>query len=85
MSLPLQRYVQIDIDDIFVGERGTRLRPLDVNSLIEFQNRLQLHIPGFQLNLGYSGKFFHRGDPEEDDGDDLLIRNALVSKWISNL
>ncbi|XP_023213545.1 bifunctional heparan sulfate N-deacetylase/N-sulfotransferase-like [Centruroides sculpturatus] len=30
LSLPLQRYLLIDIDDIFVGERSTRMKPADV-------------------------------------------------------
>ena len=29
-SLPLQRYVLVDVDDIFVGAQGLRLRPGDV-------------------------------------------------------
>lgn len=30
MSISLDRLILIDVDDIFVGERGTRLRPDDV-------------------------------------------------------
>lgn len=73
LNLPLQRYVQIDIDDIFVGESGTRLKIADVDALIDTQRRLQLLIDGFRFNLGFSGKFYHRGYAEEDDGDDYLI------------
>lgn len=72
-SLPLKRYVQIDIDDIFVGERGTRLRAPDVLELVNFQKRLQAMIPDFQFNLGFSGKYYHRGYPEENEGDDMII------------
>ena len=79
MSLPLQRYIQIDIDDIFVGERGTRLRPVDVDALIDFQKRIQFLIPDFKFNLGFSGKFYHRGFPEENEGDDYIISK---SSWI---
>lgn len=30
LSINLQRYLLVDVDDIFVGERGTRLRKDDV-------------------------------------------------------
>ena len=30
LSTSLQRYIQVDIDDIFVGQKGTRLTPSDV-------------------------------------------------------
>lgn len=73
LSLPLQRYIQIDIDDIFVGERGTRLKVADVDALINFQQQLCDLIPGFKFNLGFSGKFYHRGYPEENDGDDHIL------------
>jgi heparan sulfate N-deacetylase/N-sulfotransferase NDST2 len=73
LSLPLERYVLIDIDDIFVGEKGTRMKKSDVNELIESQRRLSLLIPGFRFNLGFSGKYYHKGNPEEDNGDDLLL------------
>ncbi|KAJ6216358.1 hypothetical protein RDWZM_007515 [Blomia tropicalis] len=80
-SLPLQRYIQIDIDDIFVGEKGTRMKAVDVEMLIEFQQRLALLIPGFKFNLGYSGKFFHRGYPDENDGDDFLLKKSDHFRW----
>lgn len=30
LSISLERYILVDVDDIFVGERGTRLRREDV-------------------------------------------------------
>ena len=30
LSTSLQRYIQVDIDDIFVGQQGTRLKTADV-------------------------------------------------------
>lgn len=30
-------------------------------------------MPGFRFNLGFSGKFYHKGTAEENTGDDLLI------------
>ncbi|CAG2108385.1 unnamed protein product, partial [Medioppia subpectinata] len=34
LSLPLERYLLIDIDDIFVGEKGTRMKRSDVFELL---------------------------------------------------
>jgi heparan sulfate N-deacetylase/N-sulfotransferase NDST2 len=34
LSLSLNRYIMIDVDDIFVGERGTRLTPDDVEVIM---------------------------------------------------
>lgn len=73
LSLPLQRYLLIDIDDIFVGEQGTRMKPIDVEALVSAQDRFRRLVPGFRFNLGFSGKFHHKGSPEEDEGDDMLI------------
>lgn len=40
LSLPLDRYIQIDIDDIFVGAKGTRTTAEDVEVIV---NIIQLH------------------------------------------
>ncbi|KAK2116657.1 Bifunctional heparan sulfate N-deacetylase/N-sulfotransferase 1 [Saguinus oedipus] len=65
LSLPLDRYILVDIDDIFVGKEGTRMKVEDVKkktlALFDTQNELRAHIPNFTFNLGYSGKFFHTG------------------------
>ena len=37
LSLPLERYIQIDIDDIFVGKAGTRMKAQDVEVRTEKQ------------------------------------------------
>lgn len=79
MTLDLDRYVQIDIDDIFVGSSGQRMRPIDVHKLIEFQNdylNMQVFNSSgdlFKFNLGYSGHYFSSGDTEENLADSLLI------------
>lgn len=80
LSLPLVRYLLIDVDDIFVGEQGTRMKPIDVEALISAQDRFKRLVPGFRFNLGFSGKFYHKGSPEEDEGDDMLIGKA----WLRN-
>lgn len=81
----LQRYILVDIDDIFVGEQGTRLKPHDVDALIRSQNQLRSLIPGFKFNLGLSGKYYHRGNNEEDRGDDLLLANAHKFWWFCHM
>ncbi|KAF1384626.1 hypothetical protein PFLUV_G00122160 [Perca fluviatilis] len=73
LSLSLERYMLVDIDDIFVGKEGTRMKVLDVKALLETQRELRTHVPNFTFNLGFSGKFFHAGADEEDLGDDLLL------------
>jgi len=30
-------------------------------------------VPGFKFNLGFSGKYFHAGNEEENFGDDLIL------------
>uniref|UniRef100_A0A8C7VU45 Bifunctional heparan sulfate N-deacetylase/N-sulfotransferase 1 n=1 Tax=Oncorhynchus mykiss TaxID=8022 RepID=A0A8C7VU45_ONCMY len=61
LSLSLERHLLVDIDDIFVGKEGTRMKVDDVKALLETQRELRNHVPNFTFNLGYSGKFFHAG------------------------
>lgn len=76
LSLSLSRMVLVDVDDIFVGEKGTRLRKDDVMALLTVQQRIQSLVPGFKFNLGFSGKYFHHGTFEENAGDDMLLENV---------
>ncbi|RZC33289.1 bifunctional heparan sulfate N-deacetylase/N-sulfotransferase [Asbolus verrucosus] len=85
LSLSLDRMFLVDIDDIFVGEVGTRLRPEDVKALIATQARIQAMIPRFKFNLGFSGKYFHHGNREEDKGDDLILENIDKFMWFSHM
>ncbi|XP_041774237.1 bifunctional heparan sulfate N-deacetylase/N-sulfotransferase [Anopheles merus] len=85
LSLNLERRILIDIDDIFVGEKGTRLKPDDVHALIATQNRIGEMVPGFRFNLGFSGKYFHHGTHEENLGDDMLLRNVAQFNWFSHM
>lgn len=39
LSLSLERSILVDVDDIFVGDIGTRLKPDDVQALINTQQR----------------------------------------------
>ncbi|XP_002739829.1 bifunctional heparan sulfate N-deacetylase/N-sulfotransferase-like [Saccoglossus kowalevskii] len=85
LSLGLERYIQIDIDDIFVGATGIRMKVSDVEALIQHQDEMQAQIPGFHFNLGFSGKFLHSGSDQEDDGDDALLVNAHRFWWFPHM
>uniref|UniRef100_T1JLN2 Uncharacterized protein n=1 Tax=Strigamia maritima TaxID=126957 RepID=T1JLN2_STRMM len=78
LSISLHRYILIDIDDIFVGERGTRMKEDDVTALLDAQKQLGQLISGFRFNLGFSGKFYHSGYSDEDRGDDLLLGKSMT-------
>lgn len=78
----LARYIQIDIDDIFVGERGKRMNSKDVEALIDFQRKLSRKIEGgFKFNLGFSGKYYKHGHDDENVGDEQLVANAKEFTW----
>lgn len=79
---PLDRYIQIDIDDIFVGELGKRMNKSDVDSLLEVQEKFSRLIDGgFKFNLGFSGKYFKHGNEEENLGDEYLVEKASNFQW----
>jgi len=83
ISLPLTRYLLVDIDDIFVGT--ARLVKSDVIALVESQNILSKFIPGFHYNLGFSGKYFLNGNAEEDEGDLQLIAEKDQFWWFPHM
>ncbi|KAG9259819.1 bifunctional heparan sulfate N-deacetylase/N-sulfotransferase 4-like [Astyanax mexicanus] len=85
LSRSLDRYILVDIDDIFVGKKGTRMNVDDVKALLETQNMLRTQISNFTFNLGFSGKFFHTGTQEEDDGDDLLLKYVDEFWWFPHM
>ncbi|KAF6306739.1 N-deacetylase and N-sulfotransferase 4 [Rhinolophus ferrumequinum] len=85
LTLSLDRYVLVDIDDIFVGKEGTRMNVKDVKALLETQNLLRTQVANFTFNLGFSGKFYHTGTEEEDEGDDLLLRSAAQFWWFPHM
>uniref|UniRef100_A0A8C1F3G0 Bifunctional heparan sulfate N-deacetylase/N-sulfotransferase 1 n=1 Tax=Cyprinus carpio carpio TaxID=630221 RepID=A0A8C1F3G0_CYPCA len=85
LSLSLERFILVDIDDIFVGKEGTRMKVADVKALVETQNELRRSIPDFTFNLGFSGKFFHAGTDEEDRGDDLLLSYVDEFWWFPHM
>ncbi|KAJ0179766.1 hypothetical protein K1T71_004357 [Dendrolimus kikuchii] len=85
LSLSLERWILVDIDDIFVGERGTRLHEEDVAALLASQVALQRLVPGFRFNLGFSAKYYHHGTPLENQGDDALLRNREHFNWFCHM
>ncbi|XP_053768079.1 bifunctional heparan sulfate N-deacetylase/N-sulfotransferase 4 [Desmodus rotundus] len=85
LALSLDRYILVDIDDIFVGKEGTRMNVKDVKALLETQNLLRTQVANFTFNLGFSGKFYHTGTVEEDEGDDLLLRSVDEFWWFPHM
>ncbi|XP_056265598.1 bifunctional heparan sulfate N-deacetylase/N-sulfotransferase 1-like [Pseudoliparis swirei] len=85
LALGLQRHLLVDIDDIFVGKEGTRMKAEDVKALLDTQTQLRSHISNFTFNLGFSGKFYHTGTVEEDEGDDLLLQSVSEFWWFPHM
>ncbi|KAM7167316.1 bifunctional heparan sulfate N-deacetylase/N-sulfotransferase 4 isoform 1-T9 [Macrochelys suwanniensis] len=85
LTLSLDRYILVDIDDIFVGKEGTRMNIQDVKALLETQNLLRTQVANFTFNLGFSGKFYHTGTEEEDEGDDLLLGSVDEFWWFPHM
>ncbi|CAF0876781.1 unnamed protein product, partial [Didymodactylos carnosus] len=77
----LNRYIQIDIDDIFLGSVGSRLKSSDIEALVQSQKFIQKYINNFQFRLGYCGWYFQRGTKEENDADRLLIEYKNEFVW----
>ncbi|XP_050422570.1 bifunctional heparan sulfate N-deacetylase/N-sulfotransferase [Adelges cooleyi] len=85
LSISLERQVLVDIDDIFVGETGIRMWKEDVHDLIKTQERIRQLVPGFRFNLGFSGKYFHKGTWEENEGDDTILENVDKFTWFCHM
>ncbi|XP_018580567.2 bifunctional heparan sulfate N-deacetylase/N-sulfotransferase 2 [Scleropages formosus] len=85
LCLSLERYLLVDVDDIFVGKEGTRMKVSDVEALLNTQNRLRTLVPNFTFNLGFSGKFYHTGTDEEDRGDDMLLQHRKEFWWFPHM
>ncbi|CAF0820411.1 unnamed protein product [Brachionus calyciflorus] len=89
VNLGLERFVQIDIDDIFVGQSGLRIKSNDVNELVNFQDYLNQNYfvhssEKFKFNLGFSGYYFCSGNEEEINGDKLLIEKRKFFTWFDH-
>ncbi|XP_075056442.1 bifunctional heparan sulfate N-deacetylase/N-sulfotransferase 3-like [Mixophyes fleayi] len=84
-ALSLERYILVDIDDIFVGKEGTRMNINDVKALLDTQKLLRSKVSNFTFNLGFSGKFYHTGTEKEDKGDDLLLGSVDEFWWFPHM
>ena len=84
-STDLERYIQIDIDDMFVGSEGTRIIKSDVDAMIEFQEKWDPVVPGVHFVIGFSGKFFQRSNNTmENQGDEYILGNWF-SQFLKSL
>uniref|UniRef100_A0A8C0INH2 Sulfotransferase n=1 Tax=Chelonoidis abingdonii TaxID=106734 RepID=A0A8C0INH2_CHEAB len=54
-------------------------------ALLDTQNLLRAQITNFTFNLGFSGKFYHTGTEEEDEGDDLLLGSVDEFWWFPHM
>ena len=64
-------------------QRNINLYHFFTQAMTDAQSRLQDYVDGFQFNLGFSGKFFHHGSPEENKGDDALIGKCHTALFTS--
>ncbi|KAK7901135.1 hypothetical protein WMY93_017904 [Mugilogobius chulae] len=85
LCLSLDRHILVDVDDIFVGKEGTRMKVSDVEALLNTQNKLRTLVPNFTFNLGFSGKFYHTGTDDEDRGDDMLLEHRMDFWWFPHM
>ncbi|CAL4073832.1 unnamed protein product, partial [Meganyctiphanes norvegica] len=85
LSLSLDRYILVDIDDIFVGPKGRRMTVSDVEALLVSQKKLQGIVPGFHFNLGFSGKYYQKGYEEENEGDRRLLTHVDEFWWFGHM
>lgn len=85
LSLPLERYIQIDIDDIFVSAVGTRMNKEDVLELVRFQKDMRKRVQGFNFLLGFTGKFYQKGTPTEQEGDATFLQESHNFLWFPHM
>jgi hypothetical protein len=83
IDFSLDRFIQIDIDDIFVAKTGTRMLPDDVDALLMFQDDLTKNYfyhddNKFKHTIGYSGHYYKSGNDIEDKADELLIGKIFM-------
>ncbi|KAI6217033.1 [Heparan sulfate]-glucosamine N-sulfotransferase [Aphelenchoides fujianensis] len=81
----LERFIQIDIDDIFVGQVGALLVERDVDVLVQTQREWRDYVEDFHFTLGFSGSFFRHGTDEEKAGDSKLIERAKEFLWFPHM
>ncbi|CAG5121840.1 unnamed protein product, partial [Candidula unifasciata] len=85
LGLPLTRLLQVDIDDIFVGNTGIRTLVKDAQAMVASQQKIRKLVPGFTYNLGFSGGYYMTGNKEEQAGDRELVALAKHFLWFNHL
>lgn len=85
LSFSLERFIQVDVDDIFVGMTGTRMTADDVEALVQSQERLQKEVNNFHFNLGFSGWFYQHGNSLENAGDVKLLEYRHKFWWFGHM
>uniref|UniRef100_A0A8C0VRW4 [heparan sulfate]-glucosamine N-sulfotransferase n=1 Tax=Cyanistes caeruleus TaxID=156563 RepID=A0A8C0VRW4_CYACU len=78
LTLSLDRYILVDIDDIFVGKDGTRMNTNDVQ--VKCVHKLMVNAAELYFHL--KGKSWTE---EEDEGDDLLLRSVDEFWWFPHM
>ncbi|CAM4809949.1 unnamed protein product [Rotaria magnacalcarata] len=78
----LNRHIQIDIDDMFLGGKShDRLKLDDIQELLRSQSFIQNYISNFRYRLGFSGYYYNSGNDDESQGDRLLINEKDKFVW----
>ena len=83
-GMSLERYLLVDIDDVFLAKTELKMRERDVNRIVESQNAISRIVPGFKYNLGYCGSFYETGDEATKQGDRMLIELAPRFSWFGH-
>ena len=83
IKIKTSRFIQIDIDDIFVGPTGKRMKSSDVQELVKFQDDMNkkyfnMNEDAFKFNLGFSGYYYRHGNSEENLADELFISKIFL-------
>ncbi|RDD38773.1 Bifunctional heparan sulfate N-deacetylase/N-sulfotransferase [Trichoplax sp. H2] len=81
----LSRWLQVDVDDVFVGKKGIRMTDEDVNAMLKGQEMIRKNVDNFKFMLGFSGHYFMKGLPTENRGDIALISNASKFWWFCHM
>ncbi|CAF1052922.1 unnamed protein product [Adineta ricciae] len=76
----LKRYVQVDIDDIFLGDKSNGyLISDDIQALIRSQLFIQNYIENFRYRLGFSGYYYSNSTNEHaNEANRLLMTGKTV-------
>ncbi|ESN94414.1 hypothetical protein HELRODRAFT_107720 [Helobdella robusta] len=86
LLLPLERYILVDIDDIFLANSPLKMKKQDVKELVNFQNRIRKEnvVENFTFNLGFSGKYYRQGNINEMEGDEFLLASRHNFTWFDH-